>query len=162
MATNTRVNINATLEKAPRVAEAYAAVAEALERGSLWEAERVTVLLAASFENECDYCVPVYTTLGRKAGMAPKVIEALRAGAEVPDGRLGVVAEVTRALIQNRGRLSPELRGRFPRRRLRRGAAPRGHPRHRPEDDHQLRQSSLPSAAGRDVRAGQVVAPWQK
>jgi AhpD family alkylhydroperoxidase len=113
MAAKTRANIYATLERASVVAEAYGAVADALERGSLSEAERVTVLLAASFENRCDYCIPVYTMLGRKAGMAPAVIDALRAGTGVPDERLDVVAGVTRALIQNHGRLSPELRRRF-------------------------------------------------
>lgn len=108
-----RPNIYTTLDKAAGVTEAYIAVAKALESSSLSEPERLTVLLAVSFENECDYCIPVYTTLARKARMSPEVIEALRAGAPVPDERLGVVAEVTRALVRDRGRLSPELRQRF-------------------------------------------------
>jgi AhpD family alkylhydroperoxidase len=108
-----RPNIHDVLDRVPTGLDTYKAVEKGFKGGSLTEVERTTVLLAASYENGCTYCVPVYTLKGRSLGMEEAVIDALRSGGSLPDERLDALAQVTRALVANRGRLSDDLRARF-------------------------------------------------
>jgi AhpD family alkylhydroperoxidase len=113
MPNTNRPNIHDTINRAPGVLDAYKAMIRSFNHGSLSRVERHTILMAASVENVCTYCVPVYTIHLQKAGMAPESIERLRAGKEIDDERLNTLALVTRELIRTRGDLPTELRERF-------------------------------------------------
>ena len=61
MAKQSRPNIHDTLDRAPGLLDAYRTIAQTLSEGTLTAVERNVVLIAASVENGCTYCVPVYT-----------------------------------------------------------------------------------------------------
>lgn len=108
-----RPNIHDVLDRAPTALDTYKAIEKGFTGGSLSEVERTIVLLAASYENRCTYCVPVYTMKARSLGMDETTIEALRSGGPLPEERHDVLSRVTRSLVRNRGQLPAELRTRF-------------------------------------------------
>ncbi len=72
-------NLYRVFAEAPAIAEAYGTVMDIFERSSLSDSEQQTVLLAASFTNECAYCMAAHTKIAEMKGVAPDIIEALRA-----------------------------------------------------------------------------------
>ncbi|QSA96311.1 carboxymuconolactone decarboxylase family protein [Methylococcus sp. EFPC2] len=94
----------AGLAESPSALKAYLQLTELLDQSSLSPAERHIAALSASVENRCDYCVPFHTHQARSvAGLDGAVIDAARAGKELPDPRLDALAVFTRTVVQKRG-----------------------------------------------------------
>lgn len=68
--------------------------------------EQQVVFMTTSVVNGCHYCVPGHSYLMKAANMPGEVIEALRAGAPIPDGRLQALSAYTRLCIEKAGHLS--------------------------------------------------------
>jgi AhpD family alkylhydroperoxidase len=68
--------------------------------------EREVVGLTVSYANRCPYSMAAHSTFASGAGASPGVVEALRAGASLPDARLEALGEFTRDLLERAGRLS--------------------------------------------------------
>ncbi len=96
-------NLYAHLAEAPAALEAYFALAAQFEQTSLSPAERQVVLLAASVENGCEFCVAAPSMMAGMSQVPDDSIEALRAAAELPDPRLNALADFTRSLVRDRG-----------------------------------------------------------
>lgn len=96
-------NLFGGLAEAPPALEAYLALDELLRRTSLSPAEQQVVLLSASVENHCAFCVAAHSSGALKAGASREVVDALRDGDEVPDARLGALAAFTQAVVRERG-----------------------------------------------------------
>ncbi len=96
-------NLIRVMAEAPAAAEAYMAVMDIFESSSLSDAEKQTVLLSASFVNECDYCMAAHTKIAELKGVPAETIEALRAGTTLPDPRLDALAVLTRSIVETRG-----------------------------------------------------------
>lgn len=96
-------NLFRVMAEAPAAGEAYMAVMDIFESSSLSDAEKQTVLLSASFVNECDYCMAAHTAVAGMKGVPTEIIEALRAGATLPDPRLDALAVLTRSIVETRG-----------------------------------------------------------
>ena len=79
------------------------------EESGFTPAEQEVVLLTISFENGCEYCVAAHSVIADNASRVPReVTEAIRNAAQIPDSKLRVLAEFTRALLLKRGRPSSE------------------------------------------------------
>ena len=96
-------NLLAILAESPAALNGYLTVAEAFESSSLSPAERNLVLLMASLENGCEYCVAVHSMSARRQGLPDDVISALRGGATLNDPRLEALRQFTQAVVRQRG-----------------------------------------------------------
>jgi AhpD family alkylhydroperoxidase len=65
---------------APPLLRAYLAVTELFDSTALSPVERQVVLLAASRENECDYCMAAHSAIADMQQLPADVIEAIRDG----------------------------------------------------------------------------------
>ena len=96
-------NLIRVLAEAPAAAEAYTTIMDIFERSSLSDAEKQTILLSASFVNECDYCMAAHTMVAGMKSVPPEIVEALRTGATLPDAKLDALAVLTRSVVETRG-----------------------------------------------------------
>lgn len=67
--------------------------------------EREIVALATSQANRCQYCLSAHTLLGKNAGLSVKETELARSGTG-SDGRAAAIAQLTKALIEERGHIA--------------------------------------------------------
>ncbi|MGB5901310.1 MAG: carboxymuconolactone decarboxylase family protein [Xanthobacteraceae bacterium] len=97
-------NLIGLLANAPVALETYQTVSGINARSGLSLAEREAVQITAAATHGCGFCVAGHTAVAtKKAGLKEDVVNALRANAKVPDGRLNTVADFTRAVIRSRG-----------------------------------------------------------
>ncbi|MBS0455991.1 MAG: carboxymuconolactone decarboxylase family protein [Proteobacteria bacterium] len=97
-------NLYAHLAEAPAALEAYFGLSAQFQKTSLTEIERQVVLLATSVENGCNFCVAAHSMIAlRMARMPTESVDALRAGIDPPDPRLGALARFTRAVVAKGG-----------------------------------------------------------
>lgn len=103
-------NLIGVLANAPVLPKAYLTLAGIFDETSFSPAERQVVLLAASYENDCEYCVAAHTAIAGLSKVPSPVIEAVRQGQRVPDAKLEALRRFTLALVATRGRPSqPDL-----------------------------------------------------
>jgi len=98
-------NLLAGLSNAPPVLAAYADLSRHFGQVGLTATEMQAVLVAASVENACGYCVAAHSTFATKAGIAPDALAALRCGDTPPDPKLAALVTFTRHLIREQGRV---------------------------------------------------------
>lgn len=96
-------NLLGVMATSPALLEAYTSVAEAFDKTSLTPGERQVVLLATSHENGCEYCMAAHSAIGMDAGLDEPVVEALRAGRPLPDGKLEALRRFTKRVVETRG-----------------------------------------------------------
>jgi AhpD family alkylhydroperoxidase len=97
-------NLERTMASAPPLLAAYSFTWEIFDQTSFDPIERQVVYLTANFENECSYCVPWHSLLAKQAGADAATIDALRAGAVLPNPKHEALRQFTRQLILNRGK----------------------------------------------------------
>lgn len=96
-------NLLAALANAPAALNAYMGIASALESSSLTPVEQQVILLAASRENSCHYCVAAHSTLAGMAGASDECVDAIRAEEPVPVPRLEALRTFTGSVVRHRG-----------------------------------------------------------
>ena len=96
-------NLIGMMSNAPALAEAYLALNDYFSQTSLSKVEQQVVLLSASFENNCTYCMAAHSTIAKQAGMPDDTLKALRDGTEIPDSKLNALSIFTRAIVISRG-----------------------------------------------------------
>ncbi len=99
-------NLFATFAEAPAVLEAYLALSAALEKATLDSEERQVVLIAASVENICTYCVAAHSVAARMQEVPAEVVHAIRNSTPLPDKKLDALVTLTRRLVRQRGCVS--------------------------------------------------------
>lgn len=99
-------NLEKVMAGAPALLSAYFDLHQLYETTSLSPIEQQVVFQTANFEHECTYCMPWHTLLSRRAGMSQGDIDALRAGAAMPDERLEALRRFTRSMLHTRGRVA--------------------------------------------------------
>ncbi|MCI0434091.1 MAG: carboxymuconolactone decarboxylase family protein [Gemmatimonadetes bacterium] len=68
------------------------------------------MLLAVSVANGCEFCVAAHSFIARNMMKVPSpVVNALRAGSDLPDARLQVLAQFTRRVVADRGWVADAL-----------------------------------------------------
>lgn len=97
-------NLYANLAEAPATLEAYLQLSALLEHTSLSPVERQVLLIAASVENGCEFCVAAHSMVARKLLKVPDaVVDTLRNGQPIADARLQALARFTTAMVRERG-----------------------------------------------------------
>ncbi|NUR89669.1 MAG: carboxymuconolactone decarboxylase family protein [Nonomuraea sp.] len=95
--------LNGVMAESPELLAGYNALAEQFGRSSLSPAARHVVLITASVENGCEYCVAAHSTVALKGRVPAEVVAALRAGEPLADPALEAVRLLTHDLVARRG-----------------------------------------------------------
>lgn len=97
-------NLLGIAAESPATAEAYVTLNGLLrEKSAFTPVEVETLLLTISVHNSCGYCVAAHSGGAERAQVDPQVIEAIRAGREIPDAKLEALATFARTLIDKQG-----------------------------------------------------------
>ena len=96
-------NLLAGLSNAPAALASYVELSRHFVRVGLTGIEMQAVLVVASVENACAYCVAAHSTFATNLKIDPAALQALRSGAELPDEKLNALAGFVRTLIRTRG-----------------------------------------------------------
>ena len=99
-------NLFRALANSPSSLNGFATLLEANDGGTLSPAERQIVQIAASIENQGEYCVAGHSTFAEQMGMPPETITAIREGRQLADKRYQGLVDFTRALVRNRGHVT--------------------------------------------------------
>jgi AhpD family alkylhydroperoxidase len=104
----------ATFANNPAVLQGYLALDAAYEKGSFTPRERQIILLAASVENNCNYCAAVHSTILKGAlHTQPEVVAAVRNNTTVPDAKLNALVNLVKELVRERGYAKEETIQKF-------------------------------------------------
>jgi len=96
-------NLYATMAAAPALLEGYTMLSGVFDKSTLSPTERQIVLLTTSFENDCDYCMAAHTAIAGMQKVPDDIVQALRDGTPIADGKLEALRTFTRRLVQARG-----------------------------------------------------------
>jgi uncharacterized peroxidase-related enzyme len=103
-------NLHGGLAEAPAALKAYIELTASFDQTSFSPTERQVVLLAASVENQCTYCVAAHSMIARQMVKADAaIVDALRNRQPLPDDKLEALATFTQAVVKNRGMVSRAL-----------------------------------------------------
>ena len=102
-------NLYGMMAESDATLEAYLTLSKLVSKTSLSPAEQQLVLLAASVENGCTYCVAAHSSGARMAKLDKPVIEALRTGQPIEDARLQALRAFTEAVVVRRGHVKAEV-----------------------------------------------------
>jgi uncharacterized peroxidase-related enzyme len=101
-------NLLGVLATAPVALATYLKTTVELEGSSLSPIEQQVVFVATSVENGCEYCVSVHSAISGMVGMHEDALGALRSGAEPADTRLAALTRFVRAVVRERGWVTPD------------------------------------------------------
>lgn len=96
-------NMYATMAEAPALLKAYTTISRILDESSLSVTERQVVLLSVSYINGCEYCVAAHSVIAEMQKVSPSVVEAIRAGREIPDRKLEALRRFVEAVVSKQG-----------------------------------------------------------
>lgn len=97
-------NLLAGFAESPATLQAYLDLGAVLNKTSLTPVEQQVVLLAASAENHCTYCVAAHSLIAKRMVKADAdIVKALRELKSLPDSKLNALAIFTRAVVKQRG-----------------------------------------------------------
>ena len=99
-------NLLGVLAEAPIALRAYMDLTELLDKSSLSPVEQQIMMLAASYENDCGYCMAAHSTVAGQIGMPVTVLAAVRNGSSIPDSRLEALRSFVVEVMRSRGRVS--------------------------------------------------------
>lgn len=97
-------NLLATFANNSAVLGGYVALDSAFEGGSFRSRERQLILLAASVENNCNYCIAAHSTILKNALRTPdEIVSAVRSNNTLPDRKLNALVMLVKELVRRRG-----------------------------------------------------------
>lgn len=96
-------NLLAVMAEAPALLKAYTIVVGLFDQTSLSASERQVVLLTASYENRCEYCVAAHSVIAGMQKVPQAVVSAIRDGRLIPDAKLEALRAFTAAVVNSRG-----------------------------------------------------------
>ncbi len=100
-------NLIAEFAESPAVIEAYLTLSGILsEKAGFSPLEREVVLISASVENDCHYCVAAHTTITQAQKLDQSVISAVREGGPIIDAKLEALRAFTVKVVRDRGFVS--------------------------------------------------------
>ncbi|MCP4315564.1 MAG: carboxymuconolactone decarboxylase family protein [Hyphomicrobiales bacterium] len=102
-------NLYAMLAESDAALEAHFLLSSLVSKTGFSQAEQQLILLTASVENECNYCVAAHSSGARMAKLDKEIIEAVRTGNPIADERLEALRQFTGALVEKRGHARNEM-----------------------------------------------------
>jgi uncharacterized peroxidase-related enzyme len=106
-------NLLSGLSNSPATLASYVELSKHFTKVGLSGLEMQTVLVVASVENACAYCVAAHSTFATNQKIDPAVLQALRAGTDGPDVKLNALAAFVRTLIRTKGHVPEADLNRF-------------------------------------------------
>lgn len=106
-------NLFAKMAEAPQVLEAYQTLSGLFQKTSLSAVEQQVVLLTASVENECHFCVAAHSGGAKKAGIDDADLQALREQRPLQDKRLDALHAFALDVVRKRGWVGDDAVDRF-------------------------------------------------
>ncbi|MEW6344546.1 MAG: carboxymuconolactone decarboxylase family protein [Paraburkholderia sp.] len=96
-------NLQSFMSESPELLAGYSALWDLFSKSTLTPHEQQVVYLTSNFENDCHYCMAGHSTLAKMIKVDPAVIDALRAGTELPDAKLEALHRFTTVVVRERG-----------------------------------------------------------
>ena len=107
-------NLMAVFANSPSVLEGYRALEAVWEDGSFPPRERQLILLAASVENHCKYCIAAHSTVLKNQLRTPgEIVSAIRSNRRVLDTKIDALVTLVRELVRERGHVRQETIQKF-------------------------------------------------
>lgn len=106
-------NLLGNMANAPSLLKAYLSVSSLFDETSLSPTERQVVLLAASIQNKCAYCVAAHTTIASMQKVPKDAVEAIRTRRQIADPKLQALRQFTEEIVETRGWPSDATRNHF-------------------------------------------------
>jgi uncharacterized peroxidase-related enzyme len=100
-------NVAATMANSPPLLNSFVAAFGQFHGGTLTAGERQVLLLTNAVANDCAWAVAFHSTIALRAGVDPAAVDAVRRRELPADPRLAALSALSRALIDQRGHLSP-------------------------------------------------------
>jgi uncharacterized peroxidase-related enzyme len=99
-------NFFAVAAESPAAVNAYVSLSNIFRTTGLTPAEQQIVILAASVENKCEYCVAAHSRGAKMAGVREDVINAIKARARLEDAKTEALRRLVSQIVDKRGWLS--------------------------------------------------------
>jgi AhpD family alkylhydroperoxidase len=96
-------NLQSFMAESPELLAGYSALWDMFSKSTLTPHEQQVVYLTANFENDCHYCMAGHSALAKMIKLDPEVVDALRAGIELPDAKLEALHHFTTIVVRERG-----------------------------------------------------------
>ena len=107
-------NLMATFANSPEVLKGYLALDAEWEKTAFTPPERQIVLITASLENGCSYCLAAHCTIAKGfMGVPAEVVSAIRTRKPTGDTKVDALVALVRELVSQRGHAQPETIERF-------------------------------------------------
>ena len=106
-------NLLGNMAHSPALLKAYLTVSSLLDESSLTPTERQVVLLAASAENNCGYCVAAHTAIAAMQKVPQDAVDAIRNRRPIADAKLEALRRYAEETVETRGWPSEATRKRF-------------------------------------------------
>ena len=91
------------MAESPELIQGFMQLKKLMSACTLNSLELEVVTMAIGRENGCTYCIALHTKICAATKVDAKIVEALRAGTKLPDERLNVLAEFSRAIVRDKG-----------------------------------------------------------
>jgi alkylhydroperoxidase family enzyme len=101
-------NLHKVLAGAPKVLESYKYLHSQFQQSSFNNTELTVVWQTINDYHQCHYCLPAHTGIAHMMKIENSVIEALHKGQALKDEKLATLQETTRAMVDQRGKLSTD------------------------------------------------------
>lgn len=92
---------------------AYKQLHEHFQNTSFDPTELTVVWQTINYYHQCHYCLPAHTGIAYMMKVDPAIIEALQEGRTLDDPKLHALQATTYAMVDQRGRLTPEQEAAF-------------------------------------------------
>ncbi len=96
-------NLLGVMAEAPALVKGYVTLSKIFEETSFSPAERQVILLTTSYENECGYCMAAHSAIAGMQQVPQGVIQAIRSGKAIADGKLEALRRFTANIVKTRG-----------------------------------------------------------
>jgi uncharacterized peroxidase-related enzyme len=107
-------NLFGVFANSPVLLEGYVGLEKTFDKGSLSAVERQIILLSASVENSCGYCMAAHSTLLKAFLHVPAdVVSAVRANQPVSDPKLEALVALTKEIVAERGHVRAQVMDNF-------------------------------------------------
>jgi len=101
-------NLFSYMAEAPTTVQAYLALNDLLAKTSIPMPQLQVALLAASIENDCNFCTVAHRAIGKQMGANSASLDALNNGEKITDTKDSAIAKFTVAVMKNKGRVPEE------------------------------------------------------
>lgn len=102
-------SLHAVMAESPGLLEGYQRLHKAaIEATAFTPSERTVVWMTVNVYHQCHYCVPAHTGIAKREKIDDTIIDALRDETPLPDAKLEALRDFTLAMLETRGRPSPD------------------------------------------------------